>query len=130
MQCKNELRRTNTTTSCINYTREKHFFNDIKIGTLTIFSRDVSYTEGLFLLVIGVNKYRCKISWGVSVWQGGYSQIGQNSMINNIHSICDSLKTAGTVALHSHLSAAQSSAQTILLHWNADTFLHCRHTQG
>lgn len=129
MRCKNELRRTGTTTSFINYTREKHFLNDIKIGTLTIFSTDVSFA-GLFLLVIGVNKYRCKISWGVSVWQGGYYQIGQNSMINNIHSVCDSLKTAGTVALHSHLPAAQSSAQNIRHRWNADTFLHCRRTQS
>lgn len=38
-----------------------------KTGTLTILSRDVSYAERLFLLVIGVNKYRGKISYRVSV---------------------------------------------------------------
>lgn len=47
---------------------EKYFkITHRKTGTLTILSRDVSYAERLFLLVIGVNKYRCKISYRVSV---------------------------------------------------------------
>jgi len=47
-------------------------------------------------------------------------------MVNNMHSICGSLKTAGTVALPHQLLAVQN----ILCCWKADMCLDCGYTLG